>query len=400
MVVSLAHPLDPLTADELSHAVDVFRGERGLGEETRFINLELDEPEKAELRAWRDGGARPSRRAFAVLLDTASGMAAEAVADLEAGTVVRWTSLEGQQPAISADEFFAAAGAVKRDPRYREALARRGIEGDAIDLVHIEPWATGMFETGGRLARALSWIRSAADDPNPYARPIGRLIAVIDLSSMEVVRVDDHGALPLPQQAWDYRDGGGAPYRDDLREIEITQPDGPSFTLEGRELRWQRWRLRVGFSNREGLVLHEIGYEDGGGAAADLPPGVDRRAGDPLRRPQPDGALQERVRHRRVRHGPAGQPAGAGLRLPGRDPLSGRRPRRRLRAGRWCWRNAICIHEEDFGILWKHRDDNSGHPTWPAPAGWSCPASPRWATTSTASSGTSTRTGRSSSRAS
>ena len=59
MVVSLAHPLDPLTADELSHAVDVFRGERGLGEETRFINLELDEPEKAELRAWRDGGAAP-----------------------------------------------------------------------------------------------------------------------------------------------------------------------------------------------------------------------------------------------------------------------------------------------------------------------------------------------------
>jgi primary-amine oxidase len=82
MVVSLAHPLDPLTADELSHAVDVFRGERGLGEETRFINLELDEPEKAELRAWRNGGARPSRRAFAVLLDTASGVAAEAVADL------------------------------------------------------------------------------------------------------------------------------------------------------------------------------------------------------------------------------------------------------------------------------------------------------------------------------
>ncbi len=359
MVVSLAHPLDPLTADELSHAVDVFRGERGLGEETRFINLELDEPEKAELRAWRDGGARPSRRAFAVLLDTASGVAAEAVADLEAGTVVRWTSLEGQQPAISADEFFAAAGAVKRDPRYREALARRGIEGDAIDLVHIEPWATGMFETGGRLARALSWIRSAAGDPNPYARPIGRLIAVIDLSSMEVVRVDDHGALPLPQQAWDYRDGGGAPYRDDLREIEITQPDGPSFTLEGRELRWQRWRLRVGFSNREGLVLHEIGYEDGG----ELRP-ICHRASIaelviPYGDPNPTVHFKNVFDTGEYGMGPLVNQLELGcdclgeIRYLDAAHVDG--------SGRpVVLRNAICIHEEDFGILWKHRDDNSG----------------------------------------
>ena len=26
---------------------------------------------------------------------------------------------------------------------------------------------------------------------------------------------------------------------------------------------WQRWRLRVGFTPREGLVLHTIGFEDG-----------------------------------------------------------------------------------------------------------------------------------------
>lgn len=29
-------------------------------------------------------------------------------------------------------------------------------------------------------------------------------------------------------------------------------------------MRWSKWRLRVGFNAREGLVLHKVGYEDGG----------------------------------------------------------------------------------------------------------------------------------------
>ena len=45
----------------------------------------------------------------------------------------------------------------------------------------------------------------------------------------------------------------------------ITQPEGPSFTVEGNLVRWQKWSMRVGMDPHEGLVLHTIGYEDGGG---------------------------------------------------------------------------------------------------------------------------------------
>ena len=92
------------------------------------------------------------------------------------------------------------------------------------------------------MARCLSWLRSSLDDVNPYGRPLGGLVALVDLTEMRVLRVDDHGALPVPDGDWDYRDGGGGGYRDDQRPIEIRQPDGPSFTLRGGELRWQRWR--------------------------------------------------------------------------------------------------------------------------------------------------------------
>ena len=48
----------------------------------------------------------------------------------------------------------------------------------------------------------------------------------------------------------------GQRLRDDLKPLEITQPDGVSFTLEGNLLRWQRWSMRLGFNPREALVIH------------------------------------------------------------------------------------------------------------------------------------------------
>src|SRR5207237_10448462 len=52
--------------------------------------------------------------------------------------------------------------------------------------------------------------------------------------------------------------------RTDLKSLEITQPEGPSFSVNGHEISWQKWRLRIGFNTREGLVLHTVGYEDQG----------------------------------------------------------------------------------------------------------------------------------------
>jgi primary-amine oxidase len=250
------HPLDPLSPDELERSVVALR-RAGLAElGSRVISVDLLEPDKAALRVWREGGAVPEREALAVVLEI-GGEARECTIALDGDTITGTRSLAGMQPAVSMDEYFEAGAACRRDSGYREALARRGIEGDQVELVHIEPWTVGSFEQGPRrMARCLSWLRSSLDDVNPYGRPPGGLVALVDLTEMRVLRIDDHGTLPVPDGDWDYRGGGGDGFRDDQRPIEITQPQGPSFTLHGRELRWQRWRLRVGFSHRESLVLH------------------------------------------------------------------------------------------------------------------------------------------------
>src|SRR5262249_62074436 len=121
--------------------------------------------------------------------------------------------------------------------------------------------------------RALTWIRTEERD-NGYARPIEGLVTLVDLDRMEVVEVEDHGAVPLPPRDGNYTAAALANPRNlphvpagpraDVRKLEITQPDGPSFELSGHELTWQKWRLRIGFPPPGGVVLPTGGYAAGG----------------------------------------------------------------------------------------------------------------------------------------
>ena len=120
--------------------------------------------------------------------------------------------------------------------------------------------------------RALTWIRTDARD-NGYARPIEGLLTLIDLDTLRVVGVEDHGPVPLlpvpatlPPTVWPIRPTcrTSRAGRADLRPLEIRQPDGPSFVLTVTSSAGSSGICGVGFTAREGLVLHTVGYEDGG----------------------------------------------------------------------------------------------------------------------------------------
>jgi primary-amine oxidase len=81
---------------------------------------------------------------------------------------------------------------------------------------------------------------------------------IVDLNRMELLEVEDHGAVKEPATMGEYipRLVPGQRLRSDVKPLEIVQPEGASFSLGGNLLRWQKWSLRVGFNYREGLVLH------------------------------------------------------------------------------------------------------------------------------------------------
>lgn len=254
------HPLDPLTAHELTRAVTALKNGPAAADTFRFVQVELHEPSKPQLRGDLSDIVR---QADAVLIDRATGASYEARVDLDTGIVSRWNERPiDTQPPIMLDEFEEVEVNSKRDPRVIEALARRGMTD--LDLVCIEPWSAGYYgvdDHGRRLMRALVFVRNDPDD-NPYAHPAEGLIVIYDLNSGEVVEIEDNGVIPVPHATGNYLPKYVGPARTDIKPLEITSPEGRSFTVEGHKVTWGDWSFRVGFTPREGLVLHQMTFTD------------------------------------------------------------------------------------------------------------------------------------------
>src|SRR5215470_18692210 len=117
------HPMDALTADEITTSTKILRNAGKLGDGSLVVSMTLEEPPKAEVRGWRAGEAFP-RHAFAVVLT--DGKLSEAVINLDARTL-RWSPIENRQAAITIDEIISVGDIVKSDERWRAAMAKRGI---------------------------------------------------------------------------------------------------------------------------------------------------------------------------------------------------------------------------------------------------------------------------------
>ncbi|MGO8955988.1 MAG: primary-amine oxidase [Streptosporangiaceae bacterium] len=357
-----SHPLDPLTADEISRAAGTLRVEKGLDERWRFASIELAEPAKGELAA-EPGGI--TRRARVVCWNTADGQTYRALVSLANDTVPQWEHLPGQQPNMTVDEWHECDRMLRGHPAVVDALASRGITD--LSRVLTDVWAYGAELVperyrGLRLGWADVWERGSAD-ANPYAHHITGLHPVVDLNRMELLELEDsrdaEGGEGRPEVTGEYLPRLIPTPLRAVSPLEVRQPAGVSFTLDGRLLRWQNWELRLGFNHREGLVLHTVGFRDGGR----LRPIAHRLSFAEMIVPYRDSTADH---YRRTAFDIGEWGLGfmtTSLEL-GCDCLGEIRyldavvhdthgePR--------TIRNAICIHEEDDGILWKHVDERTG----------------------------------------
>ncbi|MGD9987286.1 primary-amine oxidase [Pseudonocardia sp.] len=359
------NPLQPLDPVEIRRTAEILHEHQQLDEKVRFVTVTLHEPDKREvLDHDRNGGPVPERAAFVVLYDRRHQQTVEAVVSLTGGAVTSWRVVEDVQPSVMLEEFFSAEEITRADPRWQEAMRKRGVTD--FSLAMIDPWAAGYDiedPAGRRLLRPLTFVRSREDD-NGYARPVEGLIVLLDMDTMEVIDVRDHGVVPLPPKSGNYVpelmfDDDNRPaftqLRDDVRPLEIAQPEGPSFTVDGHAVSWQNWRLRVGYTPREGLVLHQVGYEDRGR----LRPVLYRASLSEMYIPYGDPAPTHRIKNV-FDEGEYGvgmllNPLTLGCDCLGEifyfDATANDQEGRPVTIP-----NAICMHEEDYGISWKHTD--------------------------------------------
>jgi primary-amine oxidase len=353
------HPLEPLTAEEITCAVDLLRGSGRLGDACRFVSIVLREPEKSEVLAFDADRTATPREAAGIVLDKADGKTYEAIVSLSDGAVTRWDHVPGVQPQVLLEEFFACEEIVKTDPGVHEALRKRGVT--EFDGIMVDPWSAGHYgdEEEGRLLRGLLWVKMGGPDDNGYAHPVENVVVYVDTNAGRVVKIEDHGVVPVPQQPGNYTPDVVAP-RTDLKPIEINQPEGTSFAIDGHEVRWQKWRFRIGFTPREGLVLHTVRYTDTDPSGGDRERSVLHRASlSEMVVPYGDPAPT----HRRKNAFDAGEYNIGTLANPlelGCDCLGEIRYFDAVLADAdgnpLTIPNAVCLHEEDHGLLWKHTD--------------------------------------------
>lgn len=357
-VAAAAHPLEPLTADEILSALTILKANQALSDRVRFISITLHEPPKSVVLSFHPGMAF-ERAAFVIVLDNVTGHTYEAIVSLTSQSVTSWSHIPGVQPPITLDEFFDCEATVKANPDFQAAMHKRGITD--MSLVCIDPWSAGWYaddlssDQGKRLSRALCWVRSNPTD-NQYAHPIDGLTVLVDLNAMAVVRVEDYTVVPVPTEMSNYTVEYVKDFRTDLQPLEIIQPAGASFAVQdGHAIHWQKWQMRIGFTPREGLVLYTVGYEDQGQVRSILY----RASLVEMTVPYGDTNITQ-ARKNAFDVGEYGVGMLANSLKLGCDCLGEIRYFDAVMANTRGEiieiKNAICMHEEDYGILWKHTD--------------------------------------------
>ncbi|GAA1420327.1 primary-amine oxidase [Agrococcus citreus] len=359
-VLEATHPLDGLTPTEIDRVRAALDTAGELLPDTRFPLQLLVDPPKAALAAWQPGQPL-GRRVLSTLLDTETGRVREALVALDDDRVESIVVLPTAeppygQPPYLLEEYETVDAVVKADAGWRRAMEARGL--DEMDRALVVPLAPGQFgeadEVGKRMMRSLTFMPPREGD-NPWSFPVEGLVLMVDVTGRRVAKLVDERQVPMPDLDANYDDASVGERRTSLKPLEITMPEGPSFSVDGAAVEWEQWRFRVGFSMREGLVLHQLGWQDGD----ELRPVLHRASVPEMVVPYGDTTETRRwISYFDAGEYNLGKNANA-LQL-GCDCLGAIHyfdahlaadtgesitiPR------------AVCMHEEDYGVLWKHRE--------------------------------------------
>ena len=260
------HPLDPLSSAEIQRAAIIIRDHYAWGDDLRVETIDVDEPAKDVVRAIAPGAPFERIARFNAFRRGHFGVWQGRI-DLETGKVVSEHFDETARAMVAVEEVFDIERAVKADPRFQDALRRRGLI-EELDFMCVDPWTVGDFghevERGRRVLNCFIWMRTFPLD-NYYAHPVEGLHALIDLATLEILEVEDHfekdgDYIPVPRTPLNYDAELLTTFRRPSARLDVVQADGAGFRVEGRQVTWENWDFRVGFNGREGLVLHRIGY--------------------------------------------------------------------------------------------------------------------------------------------
>ncbi|OJJ02870.1 hypothetical protein ASPVEDRAFT_62801 [Aspergillus versicolor CBS 583.65] len=274
------HPFDPLTPQEirLGHRIlqSAFPGVK-----LRINRIDLQEPIKKDVipyieaeRLGKPLPQKPARLIYSYFHRLDTGACCKALLNVDNASVVSVKELPpGVQIPIDVDEITDIENLCNGHPAVLAEIEKLKLPPGVT--VCNDPWMYGSDNANEtrRLFQCFMYIVSV-DHPenNHYAMPC-KFSPVFNGHTRELVRMD---YLPggddtrtaetqpwKPVKAIQYaHDLLDEPLRTDLKPYIVQQPEGPSFSVEGNKVHWQKWCFRVGFNNRDGMVLYNLTYDN------------------------------------------------------------------------------------------------------------------------------------------
>ncbi len=257
-----AHPLDPLTPDEIIQAAGILLQGGAAKPGAIFQSVELREPAKALVLT---GSGTPPRQATVFFRQERKSY--RSVVNLGSGTYTppALIPISDGQLGLTIQEVLDFSFAFQ-DPAFLSALARRGVRTPAqLAQVLVTPLTAGSFglpEENRRIVKAQMYVTEGTGI-NLYAKPLEGMQAIMDLDARRVIRVIDTGVVPVPSASHEFDEASvGARYglRPPLKPIRITQPQGTNFSITGSFVEWQKWRFHARFDRRTGPVVSLVSY--------------------------------------------------------------------------------------------------------------------------------------------
>ncbi|ODV89528.1 hypothetical protein CANCADRAFT_45945 [Tortispora caseinolytica NRRL Y-17796] len=263
----IPHPLDPLSVFELTTVVSIVR-DTFKGHSISFNTVTLHEPDKSAFKFWKETGSKiPDRKAYFIVLDDSLSTGFfEGVVNITTKSIEECNQTSGACPIITTDDLRTIEETIRNDPKVIKQCELSGVPKSEMHKVYCDPWTIGYderFGTSKRLQQALMYYRSDEDD-SQYSHPLD-FCPIVDSTKKEVVAIDIPSVRrPVSKHKhanFNLKDVG--PLRE-VKPIAVTQPQGVNFSMDGRYIEWQNFKFHIGFNYREGLVLSDIFYNDKG----------------------------------------------------------------------------------------------------------------------------------------
>ncbi|KAK8043374.1 hypothetical protein PG993_005804 [Apiospora rasikravindrae] len=292
------HPLQRLNDGEILKAKDILAKSHDSGERLLFRFTYLEEPKREDMVKYLAAEHQDDKTAtlptlprmvkfvYDVIKGPGEHTLADAVVDIDSGKVVHTqTHPTESQAGYAPFEFAQFQETCTNSDMFKEAL--KEFELPPNFTITIDPWPYGGLDPDENIPRYMQGLVFARDaskdnlDANHYGYPLP-IIPVMDFNKKELIRIDrlatggkgdplePAAASDTPKKLFANHKSAeyvpellDRPLRTDMKPINITQPEGASFTVaeDSSLVSWQKWRFRIGFSPREGAVLHDLCYD-------------------------------------------------------------------------------------------------------------------------------------------